>query len=79
MAVDPAACTVYVIHAHYVFDTGTVSVIDGATSAVTATIPVGLDPAGVAVDPGTHTAHVANSESGTVSVISRCGWDAPAF
>ena len=37
--------------------------------AVTATIPVGSYPVGVGVDPSTQTAYVANSNSGTVSVI----------
>ena len=48
---------------------GTVSVIDAATRAVTATIGVGPRPFGVAVDPATHTAYVTNSGGGTVSVI----------
>jgi YVTN family beta-propeller protein len=65
--VDPAARTVYVAN----MDGNTVSVIDGATSTVTATVPVGGWPYGVAVDPGTHTVYVANSASNTVSVISR--------
>jgi YVTN family beta-propeller protein len=37
---------------------------------VTATIPVGSGPAGVAVDPDTGTVYVANHLDGTVSVIS---------
>ena len=64
---DPAARTVYVANAFG----GTVSVMDGATSTVTATIPVGSHPAGLAVDRGTHTAYVANANDNTVSVISR--------
>jgi YVTN family beta-propeller protein len=47
---------------------GTVSVIDEATGAVTATITVGSGADGVAVDPVFHTAYVANF-AGTVSVI----------
>ena len=47
---------------------GTVSVIDEASGAVTGTIAVGSDPGGVAVDLAAHTAYVA-SFSGTVSVI----------
>jgi len=62
--VDLAAGTVYVIN----YYGGTVSVIDEATSAVAATISVGSDPIGVAVDPATHTAYVTNG-AGTVSVI----------
>ena len=37
---------------------------------VTATIPVGRFPVGVAVNPRTDTIYVANANSGTVSVIS---------
>jgi hypothetical protein len=40
---------------------------------VTRTIPVGSGPAAVAVDPAAHTAYIANSDSGTVSVIQICG------
>ena len=36
---------------------------------VTATIPVGSRPLGVAVDPATHTVYVTNTWDGTVSVI----------
>ena len=51
------------------------SVIDAATDTVTATVPVGPDPDGVAVDPAARTAYVANggSGTGTVSVIQMCG------
>jgi YVTN family beta-propeller protein len=48
----------------------TVSVIDVATSAVTATIPVGAYPFGVAVDAAAGTVYVTNADDGTVSVIS---------
>ncbi|MHB1975316.1 MAG: YncE family protein, partial [Acidimicrobiales bacterium] len=47
----------------------TVSVIDGATNAVTATISVGYGPQGVAVDPSTNTIYTANFADDTVSVI----------
>jgi hypothetical protein len=40
---------------------------------VTATIPVGNDPQGVAVNPATDTAYVANDGDNTVSVISAAG------
>ena len=64
MAADPAAGTVYVTNG----GSATVSVIDAATNAVTATIAVGSDPGAVAVDPTAGTAYVANF-AGTVSVI----------
>ena len=65
-SVDPAAGTVYVANS----GSGTVSVIDEATSAVTATIPVGSGPDGVAVDPAAGTVYVVNNLAGTVSVIA---------
>jgi DNA-binding beta-propeller fold protein YncE len=49
-----------------------VSVIDEVTSTVTASIPVGSNPDGVAVDPAAHTAYVPNFFGNSVSVISRC-------
>ena len=52
---DPAAGTVYVAN----IDDNTVSVIDEATGAVTATIDVGSVPA-AGGGPRTHTAYVAN-------------------
>ncbi len=39
------------------------------SSRITATIPVGKHPEGVAVDPTTHTAYTANFSDSTVSVI----------
>ena len=36
---------------------------------MTATIPVGIGPDGVAVDPAAHAVYVANYFDGTVSVI----------
>jgi YVTN family beta-propeller protein len=54
---------------------GTVSVIDTATQTVTATIPVSSVTSGVAVDPATHAAYVANYDDGTVSVIRARGPD----
>ena len=63
---DPAAGTVYVTNV----SDGTVSVINEATNAVTATIPVGYGPYGVAVDPAAGTVYVTNDGDGTVSVIN---------
>jgi YVTN family beta-propeller protein len=46
-----------------------VSVIDTTTNLVVATIPVGLQPTGVALTPDGIYLHVANQGSNTVSVI----------
>ena len=46
-------------------------VIDGASNAVIATIPVGKAPFGVAVNPTSDRVYVANHEDDTVSVIDR--------
>jgi YVTN family beta-propeller protein len=66
VAVDPTPGTVYVANN----GAATVSVINAATRAVTATIPVGSQPDEVAVDPATRTAYVADYVAGTVSVIA---------
>jgi YVTN family beta-propeller protein len=50
------------------FGSNTVSVIDIATNTVVATIPVGVEPAGVAITPDGTRAYVTNFV-GTVSVI----------
>jgi YVTN family beta-propeller protein len=73
VAVDPGVNTVYVTTERMCGNApctskNMVSVIDGATRTVTATVPAGANPRGVAVDPDTHTVYVANYD-GTVSVI----------
>ena len=62
----PDGSTVYVTN---VID-GTVSVIATATNTVTATIPVGSGPRGVAVTPDGSTVYVTNFQDNTVSVIA---------
>jgi len=47
----------------------TVSVIDTATNTVVATIPVGLDPFGVAITPDGTRAYVTINGDNTVSVF----------
>ena len=47
-----------------------VSVIDAATRAVVATIPVGVAPLGVAMSPDDSLVYVANFSSNTVSVLA---------
>jgi len=46
-----------------------VSVIDTVMNAVTATIPVGTAPVGIAVSPDSNKVYVANNNSGTMLVI----------
>ncbi len=55
----------------YVTDisSNTVSVIDTATNTVVATIPVGVNPFGVAITPDGTRAYVTDVSSNTVSVI----------
>jgi YVTN family beta-propeller protein len=69
--VDPRTHTIYVANG----DDDTVSVINGRTSTVTATVAVGHGPVEVAVHPKTDTIYVTNNgsivaPSNTVSVIS---------
>jgi YVTN family beta-propeller protein len=47
----------------------TVSVIDTITNTVTATVPVGSEPSGVAVTPDGAKIYVASYDSGTLSII----------
>jgi DNA-binding beta-propeller fold protein YncE len=49
-----------------------VSVIDGQTNTVTATVPVGAGPDGVTVNLDTTTVYTANNIDNTVSVLA-CG------
>jgi YVTN family beta-propeller protein len=50
-------------------NSNTVSVLDTATNTVSATVPVGSQPIGVAVSPNGAFVYVANLVSNTVSVI----------
>jgi YVTN family beta-propeller protein len=50
----------------------TVSVINGRTDTVTATIPVGSFPVEVAADPRTNATYVTNQFDNTVSVLAPC-------
>jgi YVTN family beta-propeller protein len=69
--VNPITNMIYGTNIGHPFGTGnTVSVINGATNAVVATIPVGTGPFGVGVNPATNMTYVANHFSDDVSVIS---------
>ena len=65
VAVSPDGKKVYVTN----YGDKTVSVIDTATKAVTATVSVGRGPKEIAVTPDGTKVYVANSESGSISVI----------
>jgi YVTN family beta-propeller protein len=64
VAVDPAGTKVYVTSQN-----NNVHVIDTATNTVIATVPVGVDPKGIAVTQDGKNIYVANSGSNTISVI----------
>ncbi len=49
---------------------GAVSVVDGSTNAISATVPVGSKPDGIAVDASANTVYVSNGPDGTVSIIN---------
>ena len=65
IAANPATNRIYVTDEW----SDTVSVIDGATSTVVETLPVGAHPRGVAVNPMTNRIYVANGGSDNVTVI----------
>jgi YVTN family beta-propeller protein len=67
VAANPKTNTIYVVNQTVA---GTVSVINGRTNTVVATIPVGINPEEAAVNPKTNTIYVTNDGGGTVSVIS---------
>jgi YVTN family beta-propeller protein len=65
VAVNPVTNKVYVINA----GDNTVSVIDGSTNAVTATVAIGGNPVAIAVNTMTNQIYVGNSNSSNVTVI----------
>ena len=94
VGINPVTNTIYVANTaedsnnHPVPDGDTLSVIDGATCtptdppgcAAVGTVPVGTDPAAVAVDPATNTVYAANTgdnsvQEGTVSVVDGSSCD----
>jgi YVTN family beta-propeller protein len=64
-AVDPTTNRIYVVNG----SASTVSVIDGTTNGVLATIPVGTFPSEAAVNTATHRVFVTNGGDNTVSVV----------
>lgn len=69
IAVDPVTDTIYQVTFNDDADTP-VSVISGQTNTVTAAVGSIFQPVGVAVDPATNTAYVADLGRDTVPVIS---------
>jgi len=65
IAINENTNKIYVVNR----DSDSVSVIDGATNAVSATISVGSKPRHLAVNPNTNRIYVSNYDSNTVSVI----------
>jgi YVTN family beta-propeller protein len=68
VAVNPTTNRIYVTSLGAI--DGIVSVIDGTTNTVIATIDVGDGPFGVAVNPATNRIYVANALDDTVSVMA---------
>lgn len=64
LAYDAARGYVYVASQN-----GTVTVVNGSTSTIVATAPVGELPDGLALDPSTNQLFVANNGSGTLSIL----------
>ncbi|MDC8452938.1 MAG: YncE family protein [Candidatus Nitrosotalea sp.] len=72
--INPNTNRIYVLHRHFAmidnkWQNGTVSVIDGNTYTKIASIPVGANPAGIAVNSNTNRIYVTNYQAGTISVI----------
>jgi len=65
VAVNPNTNLIYVT----IPGSHVLSVIDGASNTVVATVALGTGPTGVAVNPNTNRIYVANSNSDNVSVI----------
>jgi YVTN family beta-propeller protein len=68
VAVNPRNDTIYLANT----GADTMSVINGRTNSVTATVPVGGAPVNIAVNPNAKTIYVTNEDAGTVSVLAPC-------
>ncbi len=64
VAVNPLTNKIYFVDGY-----NYLTVVDGSSDTVTATVTVGLDPVAVAVNPATNMIYVANQNGSTVSVI----------
>ncbi|HUX85912.1 MAG TPA: hypothetical protein VMW65_02830, partial [Chloroflexota bacterium] len=65
IAVDPTTQRIFVSNS----DDNTISVLDGATNQVIATVPAGAGPTGVAIDPSLGLVYVSDSGASTISVL----------
>jgi YVTN family beta-propeller protein len=65
IAIDPAANRIYVVNA----GDGNVSVIDGGTDRVIATVPTDVRPYAIGIDTALHRAYVTNTFSNKVTAI----------
>jgi YVTN family beta-propeller protein len=74
VAVNPSTNIIYAINQWVPpGPNGSVAVLNGQTNKRVAAIPVGPGPGGVAADPKTNIAYVANAGSpGSVSVLGPC-------
>jgi YVTN family beta-propeller protein len=65
IAVNEATNRAYIVN----HNSGSVTVVDGSTHAVSATVKVGSGPEAAAVNPQTNRVYVANSGESSVTVI----------
>jgi YVTN family beta-propeller protein len=70
IAFNPNNDLIYVSNYGQFNTTGTVSVINGTTNTIIATIPVGKNPQAIAYNPANGLFYVANTLSSTLSIIN---------
>lgn len=69
IAIDSQADRIYVVNEAVTRPTGSVSIIDGRSHAVVATVDVGFKPRAIAVNPATNRLYVTHYFARTVSVL----------
>ena len=65
VAINPVTNKIYVANSW----SNNLTVIDGSTDTIVATVPAGAAPYAVAVNPSTNKIYVANKNSGTITVV----------
>jgi YVTN family beta-propeller protein len=65
IAIDPATNRVYVVNA----GSGNVSVVDGSSDAVIATVPTDARPYAIGIDASLHRSYVTNTFSNKITVV----------